>query len=338
VEGVNFLTQSDGGAIHILRFSDKSTFQKFSTQHIVRNKTSEFNKLELANLVTDDVMEEVLIIPGQRPELHIHGGISNESALKKLLQMSRIPILENLSPSLSLANHDPSENQVHEPYDWEKKWHEAFLKTMGERAQKYLLDLYPSILNGTFEPELDSKRETENDHHIEGYDYLRPTRLVFLGPPNTGKSTLFNLLVGESRALVSHLSGTTRDLIRATIHLKGWEVEMVDTAGLHPAALEHQAISPELIQGESEKLALQAVKEADIILTFSCELPTDLVSPEKIIKVQTKCDLKSKKSEDGDSIAISSHQHIGIETLMEAITSKIETAKQGKVSRNFCKP
>ena len=56
--------------------------------------------------------------------------------------------------------------------------------------------------------------------------------VAIVGPPNAGKSTLLNLLLGEERALVSHLAGTTRDTIEEIIQVEGWAVRLIDTAGL----------------------------------------------------------------------------------------------------------
>lgn len=56
--------------------------------------------------------------------------------------------------------------------------------------------------------------------------------VVIAGAPNVGKSSLFNALVGESRAIVTDISGTTRDAIEATIDTGSWPVRLIDTAGL----------------------------------------------------------------------------------------------------------
>ena len=60
-------------------------------------------------------------------------------------------------------------------------------------------------------------------------------RLTILGPPNAGKSHLFNALAGEGLALVSPIAGTTRDYLSAPAACDGLTVDLVDTAGVEVA-------------------------------------------------------------------------------------------------------
>lgn len=65
-----------------------------------------------------------------------------------------------------------------------------------------------------------------------------PWRVALRGDVNVGKSSLVNALAGYARSLVSPLAGTTRDLLETRLVLDGWEIELIDTAGLHAAESE----------------------------------------------------------------------------------------------------
>ena len=88
-------------------------------------------------------------------------------------------------------------------------------------------------------------------------------RVVILGPPNCGKSTLLNRLAREDVAIVSDSPGTTRDLLRVTLDLGGLPVEFVDTAGLRTDAEEEVEI-------EGMKRALSVSDTADLVVLMSC--------------------------------------------------------------------
>ena len=85
-------------------------------------------------------------------------------------------------------------------------------------------------------------------------------KLALIGAPNVGKSSLLNRLTGESRAIVTDIAGTTRDLIRADLNLGGLPVEVVDTAGLRAAA--------DAVEAEGVKRALEEAASADIVLVI----------------------------------------------------------------------
>jgi len=83
-------------------------------------------------------------------------------------------------------------------------------------------------------------------------------RVVLLGPPNAGKSSLLNALARTDRAIVSAIPGTTRDTVELSIQLDGLPVHLVDTAGLRS--------TNEEIEQEGIRRARQAVAEADVAL------------------------------------------------------------------------
>lgn len=61
---------------------------------------------------------------------------------------------------------------------------------------------------------------------------IQKSKIVIYGDPNTGKSSLMNLILGRERAIVSHIPGTTRDFLSEDLHLEGLPIQLVDTAGV----------------------------------------------------------------------------------------------------------
>lgn len=86
----------------------------------------------------------------------------------------------------------------------------------------------------------------------------RGLRVVLLGRPNSGKSTLLNTLSGQSRAIVSSKPGTTRDVLATEVEIEGVLVTFLDTAGLHDTSEE--------IEREGIRRAMQEVTTADLLL------------------------------------------------------------------------
>ncbi len=85
-----------------------------------------------------------------------------------------------------------------------------------------------------------------------------PRRIALAGPPNAGKSTLFNAIVGADRALVSPEPGTTRDPVRERVAIEGIPVELVDTAGVEEPR--------DLLEQMSIDRARKAAEGADLVL------------------------------------------------------------------------
>lgn len=127
----------------------------------------------------------------------------------------------------------------------------------------------------------------------------RNIRVVLVGPPNAGKSSLFNQLIGSSRALVHENAGTTRDYLEKEIRIGNHIVTLVDTAGIHQTNDE--------IENAGVKLSSKQANSADIILCigdstlpYPKQFSTDfvhLISKKPVIFVKNKSDLENNKSD-----------------------------------------
>lgn len=159
-------------------------------------------------------------------------------------------------------------------------------------------------------------------------------RIILAGQPNAGKSSLFNALVGNERAIVSPHPGTTRDTIEAVVELGGLAVTLVDTAGIRSLA------------GEIEQFGIdrahEEIRGADLVLHLSegtrSGQPTDPAvgstphwlaldgaDPDRVIRVWTKRDLLSggEMAASTDYIEVSAATGAGLQALESLLLKRL---------------
>lgn len=158
--------------------------------------------------------------------------------------------------------------------------------------------------------------------------------VAILGLPNVGKSTLFNSLVGSSRAIVTADPGTTRDVISEMLEMEGIRVRLLDTAGLRQAENDAEA--------EGIQRARQVATDAELILfVFDLNRPVsteevrtvESIGPEKVVPVWNKSDLGPDRTIPagefpggaGPSFRLSALKGEGIERLRKEIVSRAGT-------------
>ncbi|MGI6053698.1 MAG: tRNA uridine-5-carboxymethylaminomethyl(34) synthesis GTPase MnmE [Clostridium sp.] len=154
-------------------------------------------------------------------------------------------------------------------------------------------------------------------------------RTVILGKPNAGKSSLMNVLVGEDRAIVTDIAGTTRDILEEHIYLQGISLNVVDTAGIRSTS--------DVVEKIGVERAMEAARDADLIIYVvdgSRELDEndlqimELIRERKAVVLLNKSDLEPVVSLDEITeksghrvISISAKEETGIDQLEEEIKS-----------------
>jgi len=157
---------------------------------------------------------------------------------------------------------------------------------------------------------------------LESYFYGRRLeegiRVPLVGAPNSGKSSLFNLLLGEDRAIVTQQPGTTRDTIEKTIIVAGHSVVLVDTAGLRDTNDEIEAFGVGRSRDELERADLVLVVHAPDTEDVTLEPSVD----NSYITVYNKVDLDPAPP-IGKDIYLSCATKTGLSQLKEHIYSQV---------------
>ncbi|MGD9650016.1 MAG: tRNA uridine-5-carboxymethylaminomethyl(34) synthesis GTPase MnmE [Dongiaceae bacterium] len=140
---------------------------------------------------------------------------------------------------------------------------------------------------------------------------------AILGPPNAGKSSLLNALARREAAIVSHIAGTTRDVIEVNLDLGGYPVTLADTAGMRDSVDE--------IESEGIKRSLKAAKAADLkIIVIEAGTAPDQTIKNLIdgnsILVENKIDLARPLSKESLSLSMKTGE--GLDELLKILQQK----------------
>lgn len=173
-------------------------------------------------------------------------------------------------------------------------YHIAYIESALDDPEHISLDGYSQELL-----EIVEKAQEEIAHLLktasDGKMIKEGIRTVILGKPNAGKSSLLNVLVGENRAIVTDIEGTTRDILEEYINLHGISLRMIDTAGIRE--------TEDIVEKIGVNRARDMAKEADLILyVVDSSRPLDendeeiisMLDSRKAIVLYNKTDLEPK--------------------------------------------
>jgi tRNA modification GTPase len=161
-------------------------------------------------------------------------------------------------------------------------------------------------------------------------------KIALFGPPNAGKSSLFNAMLGKPRSLVTNLPGTTRDAVSETIRLGAIDSTLTDLSGIGDLDADG---------GAFDEVATQTALESDILLVLASPKSADETASlfenlekqdasirGRAIWVYTMADLESSKSENPsalEQISVSSLSGQGLEALNLRLAKRLESSASG---------
>lgn len=225
----------------------------------------------------------------------------------------------------------------------------AFIESALDDPEHISLDGYAERLSDRV---LEIKTELEKlcSSADDGKMLKEGIRTVIVGKPNVGKSSLLNLLVGQERAIVTDIAGTTRDILEETIRLGEITLNIIDTAGIRN--------TEDIVEKIGVEKAKTISEDADLILyVMDSSVPLDendaeiirLIQEKKTIILLNKSDLeevtdkksvenlilsvtgKDRKESDLSMIKISARENEGLELLKHSIQ---EMFFHGRISYN----
>ncbi|MBS3763217.1 MAG: GTP-binding protein [Planctomycetes bacterium] len=220
-----------------------------STGNSKRNRNLFYGHIKRDNKVLDEVIVARVGNPfanasSRAYEINCHGGAAAVSAVMDCFQHAgaqSVPWQEfpGLKPDGAILSH----------FTLRARALSSLPQAETRLAARMLLHQANGALSNALQTLLLCRKEREFGKRLDsllatsdlGQALLDSTSVLLAGPPNVGKSTLLNTLLSRERVIVHHRPGTTRDLVRETISLKGVPFELIDSAGIRPGAQDVEA-------------------------------------------------------------------------------------------------
>lgn len=330
--GIGIIRMSGGDAVEIADrvYRSKQNRKRLSS---VRSHTIHYGYIYDGDLLVDEVMVAVMRAPNTYTkedvvEIDCHGGILVMNQILEVVLRNGCRLAEPgeftkrafLNGRIDLSKAEAVMDIIHSKNEFALRssvkqlsgavsdkvrslrgdiLHEiAFIESALDDPEHISLDGYTERLR-----EKTEKIQSELGRLIASSDNGKMLRdgidTAIVGKPNAGKSSLLNLLVGEERAIVTSVAGTTRDVLEESIRLHGIGLNIIDTAGIRSTDDEVEKIGVEKARkyaGNADLIVY--VVDASLALDENDEAIMEMIADKKVIVLLNKTDLEQVVSEE----------------------------------------
>ena len=357
-----------GSTIGIIRISGKDAFKIVSK--LTKTEHFDDRKICFAKLYDGDkVVEQCIVLPFFSPhsftgedvvELQLHGAEGNaEQILEMVIKNGALPALRGefsfravlnskmtLNQALAVNTLVTSQNPVAIELSRKAAFENKTLKTLEtlipswDRCYTMLTAIvdFPDQISGNldFNEVRELIKSTKSalkrlESNSESLSKLVNFTILLLGRPNVGKSSLFNSLVDRDRAIVSDIPGTTRDYISETYITRGFQVRLIDSAGIREAESE--------LEGRGVDKSRSLIDTSDlIVLVFDSPIPLSDEDMWLIRETSMKSRILVKNKADlGDKLGNILNEFSDSVTTLSCRTGEGFTNLKRKIDEEFSK-
>jgi len=315
-----------GIAVIALTGPDRQAVLSQAFRPLASHADAPTDDIQLGKLIdgNGDVLDEVIVARSDQGtiEINIHGGPAvARAALGRLAELGA-----DLAPAAPAA--EDSFTLAHPNWDNPAIGREMLEVLPGAASELVAAAISQQWSTGLSELASDSGASAHQLRRASGRlgimrKLLDPPDVVLVGPPNVGKSTLANVLVGREVSIVHHTPGTTRDWVREQALLDGVPVWLTDTAGLFEFPDD-----PYGVEAESVRRARHRAEQADLVLLISAgDTPTetpDWLHATSLLRIAAKSDLAAPTGPF--DLAVSAETGDGLDDLRNAILAALGLA------------